>query len=338
MRRLLGLLPLAVLSLACAPRQAQTVAGPAPQQPPLVDPSRRVGKPLVLVAMPDSASFRSVRHALVDEIKKDFDVVTHIVDGKTTLPDFTFELDSTRPTCVVLMDNPTVRLFRAYQKSHKGLSPAALVVMASFLEEVRGDLANASGVAYEVPGVTAFVNLRSVVERPINRVGVVHRPSFRRFMSRQQALAAKEQVKIIAEEVPAEASASDVRNALARLRSAGIDALWVLNDNALLRDAQFLEAAWRPEIAALGVPVVVGVPTLVSAEARFGTFAVLPDLEALGVQAANVLFEISENDWRASDHAVELPVSTTTVVNMRQVREHFGLREGANRRIDKAIE
>jgi len=82
----------------------------------------------------------------------------------------------------------------------------------------------------------------------------------------------------------------------------------------------------------------VGVPTLVSAEARFGTFAVLPDLEALGVPAAHVLFEISENDWRASDHAVELPVSTTTVVNMRQVREHFGLREGANRRIDKAIE
>jgi hypothetical protein len=332
------LLLLALLALACAPHQAEPVAGPAPQQPALVDPARRAGKPLVLVAMPDSASFRSVRHALVDEIKKDFDVVTHIVDGKTTLADFTLELDSSKPTCVVLMDNPTVRLFRAYQKSHKGPPPAALVVMASFLEEVRGDLSNASGVAYEVPGVTAFVNLRSVIERPVNRVGVVHRPSFRRFMSRQQALAAKEQVKIIAEEVPAEASASDVRNALARLRSAGIDALWVLNDNALLRDAQFLEAAWRPEIAALGVPVVVGVPTLVSAEARFGTFAVLPDLEALGVQAANVLFEISENDWKASDHAVELPVSTTTVVNMRQVREHFGLREGASRRIDKAIE
>ena len=37
-------------------------------------------------------------------------------------------------------------------------------------------------------------------------------------------------------------------------------------------------------------------------------------------------------------HPVELPVSTVTVVNMRQVKEHFGLREGASRRIDKVIE
>jgi hypothetical protein len=337
MRRLL--LVLLVLSSCKPPPQGpEPVAGPAPEQPALVDPARRAGKQLVLVAMPDSASFRSVRRALVDEIKKDFDVLTHIVDGKTTLSDFSFAIDSNKPTCVVLMDNPTVRLFRAYQKSHHGPTPAVLVVMASFLEEVRGDLSNSSGVAYEVPGVTAFVNLRSVIERPVNKVGVVHRPSFRRFLTRQKALAAKEQVKVISEEVPAEPTAADVRNALAKLRSAGVDALWVLNDNALLRDAQFLEAAWRPEIAALGVPVVVGVPTLVSAEARFGTFAVLPDLDALGVQAANVLFEVSESDWKAGQHAVELPVSTVTVVNMRQVREHFGLREGASRRIDKSIE
>jgi hypothetical protein len=50
------------------------------------------------------------------------------------------------------------------------------------------------------------------------------------------------------------------------------------------------------------------------------------------------LFEIAENGWRAGDHPVELPVSTVTVVNMRQLRERFGLREGAARRIDKVIE
>jgi hypothetical protein len=145
-------------------------------------------------------------------------------------------------------------------------------------------------------------------------------------------------VTVVTEEVPADPTAADVRRALRALSVSGIDALWVLNDNALLKDAQFLEVAWRPEIATMGVPVVVGVPTLVSAEARFGTFAVLPDLDALGVQAANVLFEIAESDWRAGNHPVELPVSTLTVVNMRQVRQQFGLREGATRRIDRSIE
>jgi putative ABC transport system substrate-binding protein len=237
------------------------------------------------------------------------------------------------------MDNPTVKLYRAYQKAHQGPPLPAVVVMSSFLEELRADLPNTSGVAYEVPGVTAFVNLRSVIEKPVNRVGVLHRPSFRRFVERQRALAAKEQITVVPVEVPTEPTSSDVRAALRSFHGAGqVDALWVLNDNQLLRDGAFLETVWRPEISSLGVPVVVGVPTLVSAQARFGTFAVLPDLEPMGVQAANVLFEISENEWKAGEHAVELPVSTVTVVNMRQVKEHFGLREGASRRIDKVIE
>jgi putative ABC transport system substrate-binding protein len=321
---------------ACAAGLPGPISTPT-SLPPLVDPPRRPGKALILIAMPDSTSFRSVRRALVEEIKKDLDVATHIVDGNTTLADFIAEIDRSHPACLVLMDNPTVRLYRTYQKASKAPLPA-LVVMASFLEELRGELPNASGVAYEVPGVTAFVNLRSVIERPVTRVGVVHRPPFRRFVDRQKLLAAKEQVTIVAEEVPADPSANDVRRALRALSMSGVDALWVLNDNALLKDAQFLEAAWRPEIATLGVPVVVGVPTLVSAEARFGTFAVLPDLDALGVQAANVLFEIAESGWHAGDHPVELPVSTLTVVNMRQVRQQFGLRDGAARRIDRSIE
>jgi hypothetical protein len=331
-------LPLAALLLLTACAASMPGPNTAPPPPPIADPPRRPGKPLILISMPDSPSFRSVRRALVEEIKKDLDVVTQIVDSGTTLASFAAEIDRNRPSCLVLMDNPTVRLYRAYQKAGTGPALPALVVMASFLEELRGELRNASGVAYEVPGVTAFVNLRSVIERPVARVGVVHRPPFRRFVERQKLLAIKEQVTVVAEEVPPDPSAADVRRALRSLRMSGVDALWVLNDNALLKDAQFLEAAWRPEIVSLGVPVVVGVPTLVSAEARFGTFAVLPDLDALGVQAANVLFEISESDWHAGDHPVELPVSTLTVVNMRQVRQQFGLRDGATRRIDRSIE
>jgi hypothetical protein len=331
------LLAFTLLTSACAGSMPGP-GGSSSSSPALVDPPRRQGKPLILIAMPDSASFRSVRRALVEEIKKDLDVVTQIVEAGTTLAAFTAEVEKVHPACLVLMDNPTVRLYRAYQKAAQGAPVPALVVMASFLEELRGELQNASGVAYEVPGVTAFVNLRSVIERQVTRVGVVHRPPFRRFVERQKVLAAKEQVQVVAEEVPTDPSAADVRRALRSLRMSGVDALWVLNDNALLKDAQFLESAWRPEIAALAVPVVVGVPTLVSAEARFGTFAVLPDLDALGVQAANVLFEISESDWHAGEHPVELPVSTLTVVNMKQVRQQFGLRDGGIRRIDRAIE
>jgi putative ABC transport system substrate-binding protein len=213
-------------------------------------------------------------------------------------------------------------------------------MMSSTFEEAGAALENASGVTYEIPAVTAFVNLRSVIQRPVNRVGVLHRPGFRAFLDRQKALAATEQITVVPIEVPATPSTADIRQALQSLQrtAGGIDALWVLNDNELLRGEQFLKDAWRPGAAALGVPVVVGSPALVSPEAHFGTLAVVPDLDALGVQAADLLYEIAEDEWSADDHPVELPVSTVTVVNMRQVRQKFGLREGAMQRIDKAIE
>src|SRR3954452_17765942 len=110
------LLAFTLLTSACA-GSMPGAGGSSSSSPALVDPPRRQGKPLILIAMPDSASFRSVRRALVEEIKKDLDVVTQIVESTTTLAAFTAQVDTVHPACLVLMDNPTVRLYRAYQKN-----------------------------------------------------------------------------------------------------------------------------------------------------------------------------------------------------------------------------
>jgi hypothetical protein len=316
-----------------------TAAAPAAMQA-LVDPTRRPGKALILIAMPDLDSFRAVRRSLVEEIRKEFDVVTSIVDPRTSPASFAATLASSGAVCVVLMNNPTVNLYRSYQRGRKGQGPVlpAVVVMSSFLEEVRDELDNATGVAYEVPGVTSFVNLRSMLQRPVRRVGVVHRPAFRRFVQRQAALARPEQITLVPQAVPNDAGPAEVRQALLSLKQSGVDALWVLNDNRLLGDGAFLETAWREAIDNLAVPVVVGVPALVNPELRFGTLAVLPDLDALGVQTANLLMEVAEDQWRAGGRAVELPVSTVTLMNMQQARLQFPLREGALQRIDRKLE
>jgi ABC-type uncharacterized transport system substrate-binding protein len=293
-----------------------------------------------MVAMPDARQFRVVRGALLKEIKRDFDLVTVIVDGRSKGTDFEAQIERIHPACSVLMDAPAVKLYRAYQKGHPGPATAPVVVMmASTFEETGGGLDNASGVAHEIPAVTSLVNLRSVIQRPVTRVGVLHRPGFRAFLDRQRAMAATEQITVVPVEVPAAPTSADIRSALASLKgNGGIDALWVMNDNELLKGEQFLGEAWRPAVAALDIPVVVGSPELVSAAASFGTLAVIPDLEALGMQAGNLIYDIAESDWKAEDHPMELPISTTTVVNLRQVRQKFGLREGALQRIDQVIE
>jgi putative ABC transport system substrate-binding protein len=336
---------LAALALGCASVGKPPPAAPPPStaaapDPPPVDAPRRRGKPAILVAMPDGPAFRRLRAALLKEIKRDFDVVTLLVDRQVTEEAFAARLGRVAPACTVLMDSAAVALYRGYQQSRAAAERAApVLVMMSANDDGGAPLANASGVDSDIPAVTSLVTLRSVIQRPVTRVGVLHRPGYRRFVERQKTLAATEEITMVPVEVPAAPSAADVRAGLETLRRGGVDALWIMNDRDLLEANGLAAQAWRPEVAALAVPVVVGTPTLVGAgPERFGTLAVVPDLEALGVQAANLIYDIAEDDWRADDHPVELPISTETVVNVGQVRQRFGLRDGAMQRIDRAVE
>jgi hypothetical protein len=333
-----GLLLLALAGCRAAVPVPAPLARPA--TPVMVDPPRRPGRPLIFIAMPDSAPFQVVRKSLVAEVQEDFDIVSTVVSPRTQLADFARQIETLQPRAVVVMDNPVLAMYRHYADSRPPDRPAppVVAVMTSFLEDLR-NLDRTTGIAYEVPGVTAFVQLRSVIARPVRRVAVLYRPRFAGFIARQAKLAAREQITLVPVQVSAEPTASEVRAALRRAReSTQMDALWVLNDNGLLRDAGFLEEAWRPEIPRLGVPVVVGLSSLVAAEARFGTFAVVPDHEALGVQTSQLIFKLADSDWQPDEHRIELPISTVTIANLRRLQQDFGLQNNAEERVDKVVE
>jgi len=307
---------------------------------PAADPPLRPGAPLLLLAMPPAADFQDVRRTLLTEVKKDFNISTFTVTAATTPTDLAQAIARTSPTCLVLMNNATVALYRDYQSvHHEEKMPPAVVVMTSFLEELRGNLRNATGIAYEVPGITAFVNLRSVIRAPVKRVGVVYRPRFRAVIERQKKLAAREQIDLVGAEVGKEVDAQSLRAALhGLLVKDKVDALWMLNDNELIKNGQFLDETWRAELAGARIPLVVGVPNLVDPRTPTGSFAVVPDHEALGLQTANLIFDLGESDWRADEHDVELPLSVKTVADLKQLRDTFGLKEDALRHIDRALE
>jgi putative ABC transport system substrate-binding protein len=306
----------------------------------IVDPPARSGVPSLLVAMPNSPTFVEVRRSLVSEVQKSFNIHTLAVAPETTAADLASAIRTVGPVCVVLMNNATMNLYREYQTANPTVAmPPAVLLMASFLEEVQSRLRRTTGIAYEVPGVTAFVQLRSVINAPINRVGVIYRPPFRKFVERQKFLAAKESVELVALSVPNDVTADGLREALHSLtKKSKVDALWMLNDNALVRDEEYVDDAWRTALNDAKLPLIVGVPNLVEPSAPLGTLAVVPDYEALGLQAANLLFDLSEDDWRVETHPVELPLSVKTVVDVRLVRANFGLRPDALKHIDKALE
>jgi hypothetical protein len=322
-----------------------TAGSPGPNGAPaeaVADPPARAGVPLVLIAMPPSANyFQDVRRSLLAEIKRDFNVATVIVTSSTAVEELGAAIQRLSPACIVLMNNTTVSLYREYQHAHVGASkfPPSVVVMASFIDELRPTLINATGIAYEVPGVTAFVDLRSVIKAPVRKVGVVYRPSFRQFIARQKELADKEQIELVALEIGKGVYADRLRSSLhALLVEQKVDALWMLNDNELIKSSDYLDQTWRAELRNANVPLVVGVPNLVNPRSPLGSFAVVPDHEALGLQTANVIFELAENGWRAENHAVELPISIKTLADVKQLRAKFGLKDDALQHIDRALE
>ncbi|HKQ68233.1 MAG TPA: hypothetical protein VJT73_02790, partial [Polyangiaceae bacterium] len=246
-------------------------------------------------------------------------------------------IDRVRPSCLVLMDNSTVSLLRALQKQRPQLPPA-VILMTAFLQDIKGELTNVEGVVYEVPGVTAFVQLRTIVAKPINRVGVVHRPAFARFIERERTLASKEQITLVTATVPRDPSPPDVASAIETLRKHRVDALWILNDSGLIRSPTFLQEAWLEPVAELGVPIVVNVQTLIDPRLQFGTLAVLPDHEALGSQVANMILDLADNGFKVDGPLIELPTSTITIVDMTQLNTKFELRKDAQKHFDKALQ
>jgi hypothetical protein len=338
-RRFLVTVPLTGLA-ACAPALPALRGGPieiAASSPQGVAP-----KGTILVAMPETVQTKEVWMGLRDELGRDYRLVAIRVEGAGAASDLAAAMARYQPNGVVLMNNPTVAAYRAYQ-DQSGLErfPPAVVVMTSFLDGHTGHptlIASATGISYEVPLITAVTNLRKVIAAPIERIGVVARPAQRGFVQRQAALAAREQITVIAQEVSASPNSSEIKWALRKLKHR-IDALWVLNDDRLLTP-RLIADGWLP---GLNEPpycaTIVGAAALVSPRQSFGTFAVLPDHTALGVQAASILFDLAENDWTLPpDGQVQLPLSTTTTMDLVQVRQRFSLRGDALQHVDRILE
>jgi hypothetical protein len=133
-------------------------------------------------------------------------------------------------------------------------------------------------------------------------------------------------------------NSSEIKRALRRLKQQ-VDAIWVLNDDRLL-SPRLIADGWLPGLNERPWrSTIVGAASLVSPGSSFGTFAVLPDHTALGAQAASLMFDIADNDWTVpSADDTQLPLSTTTTVDLPQVLERFTLREGALTQVDRILE
>lgn len=293
----------------------------------------------ILVFMPETPQTQDVWKGLTDELAADYHLVAVKVEHSSDSAIISRAIQRYRPAALVLMNNPTVTAYREYQHSASGLSfPPAIVVMTSFLESQSTQLVSTTGITYEVPLITVMTNLRRLITLKKERVGVVVREPLRNFVGKQIALANREQVVVTQEVVGASPNASEIKRALRRLKR-DADVLWILNDDRLLTP-KLISDGWLPGLDERPwLPTIVGAGSLVSPQRSFGTFAVLPDHVALGAQAATLLLDIADREWVLPPGSqVQLPLSTTTTMDLGQVKERFVMQKDALEQVDRILE
>ena len=117
----------------------------------------------MLVLMPDSAGAQSALIGLQEEVGEDLALVTEFVTPKTSVDDVKGFFEKTSPQAVILMNNPTVNLYKKYQESlgPDAKHPPALMLMASFLRQTSQGVVNGTGINYEIAAITCFVSLET---------------------------------------------------------------------------------------------------------------------------------------------------------------------------------
>jgi hypothetical protein len=279
--------------------------------------------PVILVAHPTNDQFLKAKKGLEEEIGQDFVVESLKVTSGTTLEDFTAAIERVKPNLIVIMDARPLGLYRLYQDNLPASQEPvpALVLMSLYLDKQLSNIKNATGILYEIPGLLTITQLRPLFQIPVERVGVVYRAGLREFFQTQKALCAKWEIDLIGYEIPERSQnySRHIRRGLRNLlKEEKVDALWVINDTALLNN-YLLSRAWLPVIKRYDTPVVVSVPQLITEAAPIGHLAVVPDSFELGVQAGDLVLQIQAEGWQARQIEIQKPISVRKLLNLNRL-------------------
>jgi putative ABC transport system substrate-binding protein len=231
-------------------------------------------------------------------------------------------IQETQPKMMVFLGNKPLQAYAHYQKNKAQYSgsdqsfPPGLALSALHVDQQLKTLKNTSGIRYEIPAVTSLVQLRSLVKQPVKKVGVIYRQWMSDFVLQNQIWCQQEEIELVMIELANNTSVSQLKFQLKHLLRKDIDALWVVNDNALLRPRS-IQNVWIPLLKKFDKPVLVGINALANTRLNFGTFSVQADPYALGLQGAEMISDIMGNNWQIAEYEVELPLSIKNLLNVK---------------------
>lgn len=293
----------------------------------------------ILVIRPAGSNFEEARKGIAETLGAGF-VLQDVVVGKETTPDDVAKAwKGASPKLIVTMDNRAITLFREVRERNGDTAVPAVAIMGVRVDAAIGSIRNSVGINYEIPAVTTLVNLRSLLKTPVAKAAMVYRASWEDMFQRNAKFCKGENIELVGKKIPDGADpATSLETALKDLsKDASIDAMVVINDNFFLNVA-LLKKVWLPGLSGWKRPVIVGVESLVKPELKFGSFAILPDHYALGSQAAGLIQEIEEAQWKVGEAKTDQPLSVIKVLNLRGMKDCCRIQDEKKSEIDKVLD
>lgn len=270
-----------------------------------------------LVIRGKSANFEEVMRGMNDDLEGEVTLNELLVKKGSSVSDIEKKFKQSPPDLVILMGNKAVNLYAKFQSKNPDRKyPPAIAMAALFIDKFVTKLKNATAIRYEIPAVTSAVVMRTVLGKPIKKLGVVYREWMKDIIEENRRFCEAEGIELIGVQLPNKAKKmeNEVKKALKQLDK-NVDALWILNDNSLLT-GKSIGKAWLPSRGKSKIPAIVGIKLFMT-KFPLGSFAIVPDNYGLGAQAAGMIFELIENDFELEDTDIQQPVSVKKFVNVK---------------------
>ncbi|MFK5986984.1 MAG: ABC transporter substrate binding protein [Pseudomonadota bacterium] len=267
-------------------------------------------------------NFAQTSQGIKDDLGGDFAIIEKIIEHETSISVIANHINNSKPTLIALIGNIPARLYTHYQKKNPNIDfPPSVVMSALYVDRLLRQIKNAQGIRHEVPAVTSIVNIRSLLKKPVRRVGVLYRKWMRDYIKLNAEFCKQEGIELVAVEIPNAITVKRLSYHLKHLINKDIDALWVANDNALI-SPQLIQNAWIPNIKQFNKNIIVGIENLTSTSLDFGTFAVVSDQYALGIQAAGLITDIiDEGSNKFEQKKVYEPISVKKSLNTKLLQK-----------------
>ncbi|MBN1982065.1 MAG: hypothetical protein JW795_11070 [Chitinivibrionales bacterium] len=299
------------------------------------------GSESILILRSAGIIFEETAKSLSNEIAENFSVRDVVINETFSIESLQQEISQVSPRLIVLMNNAAIKLYKRYCEtlSSSQQPTASLSIMGVYIEKSIEGLKNAAGISYEIPVVTSAANLRSILNMPVTKIGVIYREFMADFFQKNRRYCEAENMWLVERMIAKDENdypAALEKNLKELLQQEKVEVIWIVNDNVFLKP-DLIAQVWKPLLNKYKKPAIVGVESLVQPDIGLGTFAVLPDNIALGIQAAEMIYMASENGWKLTATVVP-PLSVTKIVNMKLLTDYFKGKSFKLLNIDKVLQ